>query len=92
MALEYCRTISLKVSKYQPVQPVRAELGCPIRLDQLIYYGQYTLRQRILQVAYSLDFNTIFDPTPAFACNPLILPDDTTEGVTEFRAFGLRIC
>jgi hypothetical protein len=55
------------MSEYQPVQPVRAELGCPIRLDQLIHYGQYTLRQRILRVAYSLDFNTIFDPTPAFA-------------------------
>jgi hypothetical protein len=51
-------------------QPVRLELSCPIRPDQLTRFGQYTLRQRILPVAYYLDFNTTFDPTPAFACNP----------------------
>jgi hypothetical protein len=42
------------LSEYWAVQPVRLELSYPIRLDQLTHFGQYTLRQCILPVAYGL--------------------------------------
>jgi hypothetical protein len=38
---------------------------------QRTHNGQYSLRERILPIAYYLDFNTTFNLTPAFACNPL---------------------